>query len=142
MATAEAAKGEGRVTVFTMFGPVFGYASVFADGRQTAYIGPVTPGVHWRKLWLMADRCCRPTDGEEQKARWIISQATRALTCGSGVVVKLPSTEWQMEAGGWRVDLPSEWSHQDALVTGPLDVLLLTPEQAAVKPTLYPHYAA
>lgn len=141
MATAEAAKGRGRVCVFTMFGPVFGYASKLVDGRQVAYVGPVTPDVHWRKLWLMADRCCRPTESEDQKARWIISQANRALTCGSGVVVKLSDTEWEMEAGGWQVELENDWCHQDALATGPLTVPLLTQEQIEPKPTFYPHYA-
>ncbi|WP_328426072.1 hypothetical protein [Streptomyces sp. NBC_00443] len=141
MATAEAAKGRGRVTVFSMFGPVFGYASSLVDGRRVAYVGPVTPGMHWRKVWLMADRCCRQTEGEDAKARWIISQANRALTCGSGVVVRLPDAEWEMEAGGWQVDFNPDWCHQDSLATGPLSIPLLTPEQIEPKPTFYPHYA-
>ncbi|MFF3912683.1 hypothetical protein ACFYZB_04230 [Streptomyces sp. NPDC001852] len=141
MATAEAAKGQGRVCVFSMFGPVFGYASAFVDGRTIAYVGPVTPGVHWRKLWSMADRCCRDRDSDVDKAMWIVSQANRSFICGSDVVVKLPNEDWEMEAGGWQVDIGT-WCGQNTLVTGALTVSALTAEQTAPKPTFYPQYAA
>ena len=141
MATAEAAKGRGRICVFSMFGPVFGYASRFADGRQVAYVGPVTPGVHWRKVWVMADKCNRETATEVEKAAWIVTQANRSLICGSDVVVKLADEDWEIEAGGWQVDLGS-WCGQNMLVTGNLTVPALTPEQTEPQPTLYPHYAS
>ncbi|MEV7003894.1 hypothetical protein AB0N62_40485 [Streptomyces sp. NPDC093982] len=141
MATAEAAKGRGRVCVFSMFGPVFGYASTLVDGRQVAYLGPVTPGVHWRKLWLMADRCNRDTTTEAEKARWIVNQANRSLICGSDVVVKLPDADWELEASGWQVDLGS-WCGQNTLITGTLSVPDLTAEQAELKPTRFPQSAA
>ncbi|MFE7273627.1 hypothetical protein [Streptomyces sp. NPDC057623] len=140
MATAEAAKGRGRLCVFTMFGPVFGYASRLVDGRQVAYIGPVNPAVRWRKVWVMADRCNRATATETEKAAWIVTQANRSLICGSDVVVKLPDEDWEMEAGGWQVDLGT-WCGQNTLVTGNLSVPALTPEQIESKPTLYPEYA-
>ncbi|MFF1401762.1 hypothetical protein [Streptomyces sp. NPDC058294] len=140
MATAEAAKGRGRVTVFSMFGPVFAYASRLVDGRQLAYVGPLTPGVSWRKLWQIADRCCRERDTEAEKARWIVTQANRSFICGSDVVVKLPGADWEMEAGGRQVDIGT-WSYQNVLVTGNFAVPVLTEEQIAPKPTAYPHYA-
>ncbi len=140
MATAEAAKGRGRITVFSMFGPVFGYASRLVDDEQVAYVGPVTPGMHWRKLWLMADRCNRETAAESEKACWIVTQANRSLICGSDVVVKLSDADWEMEAGGWQVQL-EPWCGQNALVTGNMSVPSLTPEQIVLKPTLYPHHA-
>lgn len=140
MTTALATTGHGRVTVFSMFGPVFGYASRLEDGRQVAYVGPVTPGVHWRKLWLIADRCCRATETEKSKAAWIVSQANRSFICGSDVVVKLPDEKWEMEAGGWQVELDATWCGQDALVTGHFSVPVLTVEQTGLKPTFFPHY--
>ncbi|MBT2418369.1 hypothetical protein J7F01_41040 [Streptomyces sp. ISL-22] len=140
MATAEAAKGRGRVTVFSMFGPVFGYASAFVDGRTVAYVGPVTPCVHWRRLWVMADRCNRETATEAEKATWIVSQANRSLICGSDVVVKLSAGDWEVEAGGWQVDLGT-WCGQNVLVTGTLSVPALSAEQMAPKPTRFPQYA-
>ena len=140
MATAEAAKGQGRVCVFSMFGPVFGYASRLVDGRQVAYVGPLTPDVPWRKLWSMADRCCRVRDAETDKAQWIVTQANRAFITGADVVVKLPDAEWAMEAGGWQVDLGT-WCNQNVLVTGGMSVPVLTAEQIAPKRTFYPQYA-
>lgn len=141
MATAEAAKGRGRVCVFSMFGPVFGYASRLVDGRQVAYVGPLTEGVHWRKLWSMADKCCRERDSEVDKAMWIVSQVNRSFISGADVVVKLSDTDWMMEAGGWQVDIGSTWCGQDVLVTGMFSVPALAAEQTAVQPTFYPQYA-
>lgn len=140
MATAETAKGQGRITVFSMFGPVFGYASRLTDGQQVAYVGPLTPGVHWRKLWQMADRCNRDTATEAEKAAWIVTQANRAFICGSDVVVKLADDTWEMEEGGWQVEMGT-WCGQNVLVTGNLSVPALTAEQTASKPTFYPQYA-
>lgn len=141
MATAEGAKGRGRVTVFSMFGPVFGYASTLADDQQVAYVGPLTPGVNWRQLWKMAERCHSDGASETRKAQWIVSQASRAFICGSDVVVKLSDEDWEMESGGWLVDLGGSWSNQDVLVTGHLMVTSLTAEQIAPKLTYYPQYA-
>ncbi|QDN57407.1 hypothetical protein [Streptomyces sp. S1D4-20] len=139
--TTASTAGQGRITIFSMFGPVFGYASRLEDGKQVAYIGPVTPGVDWRKLWQIAERCNRATAAEPERAAWIISQANRSLISGSDVVVKLPDDKWEMDTGGWRVPIDT-WCWQDALVTGSFSVPALTAEQIAVKPTLYPHYAS
>jgi hypothetical protein len=136
-----AVEGQGRITVFSVFGPVFAYVSRLEHGQQIAYIGPVTPGVHWRKLWQMADRCCRPTEPESAKAAWIISQANRSLICGSDLVARLPDEKWEMEEGGWRVDVGT-WCNQNALVTGHLRVPSLTGDQVSPKPTCWPRYAA
>ncbi|WP_435270966.1 hypothetical protein [Streptomyces sp. 1222.5] len=138
MATAEGIKGRGRITVFSMFGPVFGYASRFADGQQVAYIGPLTPGINWGKLWQMADRCCRPQDSRPQ---WIITQANRSFISGSDVVVRLSDADWEMEPGGRLVELGGSYANQDVLVTGNLTVPDLTAEQIAPKFTYYPQYA-
>ncbi|MFJ5026507.1 hypothetical protein ACIQB5_00160 [Streptomyces sp. NPDC088560] len=141
MATAEGTKGRGRVTVFSLFGPVFGYATTLVDDQQLAYVGPLTPGVGWRLLWRMAERCHNDGATETRKAEWIVSQASRAFICGSGVVVKLSDADWEMEAGGWSVELSGSWCNQDVLVTGNLTVPVLTDEQTAPKPTCYPQYA-
>ncbi|MCX4799661.1 hypothetical protein OG497_38040 [Streptomyces sp. NBC_01242] len=141
MATISAFAHQGRVTVFSMFGPVFGYTSRLVGDKQIAYVGPLTPGVHWRKLWNIADQCCRESEKEAQKAAWIISQANRAFICGSDVVAKFSDTKWVVEEGGWKVDLGGTWCGQDVLVTGMFSVPALTAEDVAVKPTFYPHYA-
>ncbi|MFC9930149.1 hypothetical protein [Streptomyces sp. NPDC127190] len=140
MATAEGAKGWGRVTVFSLFGPVFGYSSVLVDDRQVAYVGPLTPGVGWRVLWRMAGRCHGDGVSETRKAEWIVSQASRAFICGSGVVVKLADADWVMEPGGWVVELGGSWCNQDVLVTGDLAVPELSGEQVAARRTWYPQY--
>lgn len=141
MATAEGTTGQGRVTAFSVFGPVFGYASRMEDGRQVAYIGPLTPGVSWRQLWKFATECNVPAAGDVRKAEWIVTQASRAFICGSDVVVKLPDASWEMKPGGRRVDLPGPWANQDVLVTGNLAVPDLSDEQLAPKPSYYPRSA-
>jgi hypothetical protein len=139
MATAEGTKGRGRITVFSMFGPVFGYASTLVDGQQLAYVGPLTPGFDWRRLWQIAEKCCRQQDN---RAMWIITQANRAFITGADVVVKLTEADWEMEPGGRTVELGASWCNQDVLVTGNLTVPDLTAEQTATKFTYWPHYAA
>ncbi|MGW1049488.1 hypothetical protein ACWD4N_03660 [Streptomyces sp. NPDC002586] len=129
------------MTVFSMFGPVFGYATTLVDDQQLAFVGPLTPGVGWRLLWTMAERCHNGGVTEIRKAEWIVSQASRAFICGSGVVTKLSDADWVMEAGGWLVELGGSWCNQDVLVTGNLTVPALTAEQIAAKHTQYPQYA-
>lgn len=138
MVVVEASSGRGRVTVFSLFGPVFGFASRLEGNRQVAYVGPLTPGVHWRKLWTIAGRCGR---SDAQAPGWIVSQANRAFICGSDVVVKLGDAKWGVEEGGRRVDLGRTWCGQDVLVTGVFCVPELSARDVAVKPTYYPHYA-
>lgn len=138
--TTIAAAGQGRITVFSMFGPVFAYTSRLEGDQQVAYIGPVTPGVHWRKLWTMADRCCRPTEPEKAKAQWIVSQANRSLICGSDLVARLSGQKWELAAGGWSAELGT-WCNQNQLVTGEFRIPSLTAAQAALRPTCWPHYA-
>ncbi|MFI5800134.1 hypothetical protein [Streptomyces sp. NPDC051677] len=141
MATAEGTKGRGRVTVFSLFGSVFGYASTIVDDQQVAYIGPLTPGIDWRKLWQLAEWNHNGGASESRKAQWIVSQASRAFICGSDVVVKLFNADWEMDPGGWVVELGGSWSNQDVLVTGNLTVPDLTAEQIAPKHTYYPQCA-
>ncbi len=138
--TAIAASGQGRITVFSMFGPAFAYTSRLENDQQIAYVGPVTPGVHWRKLWAMADRCCRPTEPEQAKAQWIVSQANRSLICGSDLVARLFDEKWELEAGGWASELGT-WCNQNRLVTGEFHIPSLAAEQTTPKPTFWPHYA-
>jgi hypothetical protein len=139
--TVSAATGQGRITVFSMFGPAFAYVTRLVGGQQIAYVGPVTPGVHWRKVRQMAARCSRATADDQEKARWIITQANRALICGSDVIVKLSDEKWEMGDVGWRVDVGS-WCNQNVLVVGDMNVPSLTADQVASQPTLWPHYAA
>ncbi|MFE0187702.1 hypothetical protein [Streptomyces sp. NPDC058989] len=132
-------KGTGRVTAFSMFGPVFGYASKLVNGCQTAYVGPLTPGVRWPKLWQVAERCCRLTAQDREKAQWIITQATRAFVMGSDVIAKLPHAAWEVGPGERRVDV-IEWSNHHVLIVGNMAVPSLTPEHVSMKHTYYPHY--
>ncbi|WP_043265738.1 hypothetical protein [Streptomyces sp. CT34] len=136
-------KGTGRVTAFSMFGPVFGYASSLVDEQQIAYVGPVTPGVQWSKLWQMAARCCRGSAQEREHAQWIVTQATRAFVMRADLVAQLPDADWYMdrytEGGGCRIDVGG-WSNHDALITGNMTVPDLTPEQVSMKHTYYPGY--
>nr|WP_145485769.1 MULTISPECIES: hypothetical protein [Streptomyces] len=129
------------MTVFSLFGPVFGYATTLVEDRQFAYVGPLPPGVGWRLLWRMAERCHNDGAAEARKAEWIVSQASRASTCGSGVVVKLSDTDWAMEPGGWAVRLDGSWCNQDVLVTGDLTVPVLAAEQIATRHSRFPQYA-
>ncbi|MEU6406033.1 hypothetical protein [Streptomyces sp. NPDC046985] len=141
MAPAEGPKGRGRVTVFSMFGPVFGYATTLVDDHQVAYVGPLTPGIEWRLLWRMAEKCCKPRDAQHEHAKWIITQANRSFITGSDVVTKLSDADWEMEPSGRRVELDGSWSNQDVLVTGDLAVPTLATAQTARKFTYWPHYA-
>ncbi|MFF5973757.1 hypothetical protein ACFY7C_19730 [Streptomyces sp. NPDC012769] len=123
-----------------MFGPVFGYASEFVEGRQVAYVGSLTPGVPWQKLWKMAVTCNRDRVPEWDLARWIVTQATRALICGSDVVMKLEEADWEIKDGGREAELGSTWCGHDLLITGDMVVPDLSAEQVARKPTAFPHY--
>ncbi|MFY4719335.1 hypothetical protein [Streptomyces sp. LaBMicrA B280] len=129
------------MTVFSLFGPVFGYATTLVEDRQFAYVGPLTPGVGWHLLWRMAERCHNDGATEARKAEWIVSQASRAFICGSGVVVKLSDADWVMEPGGWAVELGGSWCNQDVLVTGDLTVPVLAAGQVAVRRGHFPQYA-
>lgn len=139
--TTEGVKGRGRVTVFSLFGPVFGYATTLVEDRQLAYVGPLTPGIGWRLLWRMAERCHTDGAAEARKAEWIVSQASRAFICGSGVVVKLSDADWVMAPGGWTVELGGSWCNQDVLVTGDLTVPALAAGQLAARHSHFPLYA-
>ncbi|WP_128436769.1 hypothetical protein [Streptomyces cyaneus] len=78
-----------------MCGPVFGYASTIVDDQQIAYVGPLTPGANWRRLWQMAERCHTDGASKSRKAQWIVSQASRTFICGSEMAPKftyLPAT--------------------------------------------------
>ncbi|KIZ14448.1 hypothetical protein [Streptomyces natalensis] len=132
-------KGKGRVTAFSVFGPVFGYTSELVDDQQIAYVGPLTPGVQWPKLWQMAARCCRDSAQDREKAQWITTQATRAFIMHADLVTKLPDADWHIDGGGHRIDVCG-WSNHDALITGNMAVPDLTPEQVSMKYTYYPHY--
>lgn len=138
MVTSEAT-GHGRITVFSVFGPAFAYATRTVEGRQIAFIGPVTPGVGWRKLWQMATQCGSPRGTEQERARWIITQANRALICGD-VVVNLSDSKWEMSGGG-RVTDVENWCGSNVLVTGDMHVPDLTAEQTARQFTYWPEYA-
>ncbi|MFD4136646.1 hypothetical protein [Streptomyces goshikiensis] len=132
--------GSGRVTVFAMFGVVFGYATHHLDERRigdVAIIGPLSPGVEWPRLWQMARNCGRSTAGETELAQWVLAQATRACVCGSDRIAQLPEQGWKLEPGGKRVRFDSTYANRDQLWTGNLAVEGLTPDQVAERPTLY-----
>ncbi|MFC9293116.1 hypothetical protein ACFTWH_01365 [Streptomyces sp. NPDC057011] len=121
-----------------MFGVVFGYATHSLDQRrlgEVALVGPLTPGVEWRRLWEMARSMCRPTEGEAEHARWIMAQANRAFICGSDVIVRLPQAVWKV-GGGRRVGLGG-YCNRDQLWTGNMTVEDVSPEQVAERPSRY-----
>lgn len=133
MRVDESLRGRSRVTVFGMFGTVFGYATHSLDDRnlgEVAVVGPLTPGVEWGRLWQMARNMCREGDGEHEHAKWIITQASRSFICGSDVIVKFRRGAWQLEPGGKRAELDG-YCNRDHLWTGNLAVDEVTPDQVA-----------
>lgn len=134
-----ALEGQGRVVAFTMFGPVFGYASESGGDLQTAYVGPLTPGVPWVRLWRLATRCCREPAQDRERAQWIITQSTRAVITQADVVAQLAHAPWRMAAGGRRMSV-GHWANHEVLITGNMSVPDLAPGQVSSRPTRYPHY--
>jgi hypothetical protein len=138
--TATVVTGQGRITVFSMFGPTFAYVSQIVEGERVAYIGPVTPGVQWRKLRQMAAQCSRINATAQEKARWVVLQAHRALVCGD-VIVKLSDEKWEMTNRAQMIDV-GNWCGHSALVLGDMYVPSLAADQVASRPTRWPNYAA
>ncbi|MFI1866662.1 hypothetical protein [Streptomyces jumonjinensis] len=140
MASDEGLTGSSRVTVFAMFGVVFGYATHHRDERRigdVAIVGPLTPGVEWGRLWQMARSCGRPTAGETELAQWVLTQATRAFVCGSDRIARFQEQGWKLEPGGKRVRFDATYANRDQLWTGNMTVEGLTPDQVAQRPTIY-----
>ncbi|MGW2842804.1 hypothetical protein ACWCWD_34080 [Streptomyces sp. NPDC001493] len=140
MASGEGLTGSSRVTVFALFGVVVGYATHHLDTRligDVAVLGPLTPGTEWRHLWRMARNCGRPTADEKELAQWLLTQATRALVCGSDRIAQFPERGWKLEPGGMCVRFDAPYANRDQLWTGNLTVEGLAPEQVAERPTLY-----
>lgn len=132
--------GRGRVTVFAMFGTVFGYANHHLDERRigdVAVIGPLTPGVEWPRLWQMARTCGRPAAKDTELAQWILIQATRAFVCGSDRIAHFHEQGWKLEAGGKRASFDTTYASRDQLWTGNLTVDGLSPGQVAERPSRY-----
>lgn len=137
----EGLAGRSRVTVFAMFGVVFGYATHHLDERRigdVAVIGPLTPGVEWPRLWKMARACGKTAAKDPELAQWILIQATRSFVCGSDRIAQFHRQSWKLEPGGKRVSFDATYAHRDHLWTGNMTVDGLTPEHVAEQPTLYP----
>ncbi|MEU9003441.1 hypothetical protein [Streptomyces sp. NPDC048551] len=138
MAVVEPLAGQSRVTVFRMFGTVYGYATHSLDSRnigEVAIVGPLTPGVEWGRLWDTARKMCRETEGPADHARWIMAQASRSFACGSDVVVKLSTGTWKVTQGR-RAEL-NGYCYRDHLWTGNLTVEEVTPDQVAAYEPIY-----
>ncbi|MFG2616165.1 hypothetical protein ACGFXC_00935 [Streptomyces sp. NPDC048507] len=136
----EGLTGRSRVTVFAMFGTVFGYATHHLDDRrigEVAVIGPLSPGVEWPRLWQMARTCGRPAAKDAELAQWILIQATRSFVCGSDRIAQFQDQVWRLEPGGKRVGFDSPYAHRDHLWTGNLTVDSLSPDQVAARPSLH-----
>ncbi|MGQ4488900.1 hypothetical protein ACN6LM_006487 [Streptomyces sp. SAS_281] len=141
MASGGALTGSSRVTVYVMFGVVFGYATHHHDERRLgdiAVVGPLTPGVEWGRLWQMARHCGRPTAGETELAQWVLTQATRAFVCGSGRIAHFNERGWRLEPGGKCVRFESTYANRDQLWTGNMTIDGLGPDQVSERHTLYP----
>lgn len=136
----EGLAGRSRVTVFAMFGAVFGYATHHLDERRigdVGIVGPLTPGVEWPRLWDMARKCGRPAAKDSELAQWILIQATRSFVCGSGQIAQFDAQGWKLEPGGKRVAFESTYANRDHLWTGNLTVEGLTPDQVAPYEPIY-----
>ncbi|MFJ1926458.1 MULTISPECIES: hypothetical protein [unclassified Streptomyces] len=136
----EGLTGRGRVTVFAMFGTVFGYATHHLDERRigdVAVIGPVTPGAEWPRLWQMARSCGRPAARDTELAQWILIQATRAFVCGSDRIAQFHDQGWKLEPGGKRASFEVVYANRDHLWTGNLTVDGLSPAQVAERSSFY-----
>ncbi|MFE5537910.1 hypothetical protein [Streptomyces sp. NPDC056492] len=132
--------GRSRVTVFAMFGMVFGYATHHLDERRigdVAVIGPLTPGVEWPRLWQTARSCGRPAAKDTELAQWILIQATRAFVCGSDRIAQFHDQGWKLVPGGKHVSFEATYANRDHLWTGNLTVDGLSPAQVAERPSLY-----
>ncbi|THA66116.1 hypothetical protein E6P78_17335 [Streptomyces sp. A0958] len=136
----ESLTGRSRVTVFAMFGTVFGSATHHLDERRigdVAVIGPLTPAVEWPRLWQMARSCGRPAAKDTELAQWILNQATRAFVCGSDRIAQFHDRGWKLKAGGKRVRFKTTYANRDHLWTGNLAVDDLSPDQVAERPSRY-----
>ncbi|AZK95302.1 MULTISPECIES: hypothetical protein [Streptomyces] len=140
MTSDEVLTGTSRVTVFALFGVVFGYATHHLDARrigEVAVIGPLTSGVDWKHLWQMARDCGRPTAGDAELAQWVLTQATRAFVCGSDRIAQFDANGWRLEPGGMRVRFESTYANRDQLWLGNLTVDGLAEDQVSWRPTIY-----
>lgn len=136
----EGLTGSSRVTVFAMFGSVFGYATHHLDERrigEVAVIGPLTPGVEWPRLWQMARTCGRPAAKDIELAQWILIQATRAFVCGSDRIAQFHDQGWKLKPGGKRVSFEATYGSRDHLWTGNLTVDGLSSDQVAEYTPIY-----
>nr|WP_202453439.1 hypothetical protein [Streptomyces sp. SID4913] len=133
--------GSSRVTVYVIFGVVFGYATHHLDERRlgdVAVVGPLTPGVEWGRLWQMARHCERPTAGETELAQWVLTQATRAFVCGSDRIAHFQERRWKLEPVGKCVRFNSTYANRDQLWTGNMTIDGLAPDLISERHTLYP----
>ncbi|WP_030706539.1 hypothetical protein [Streptomyces sp. NRRL F-2580] len=136
----EGLTGRSRVTVFVLFGTVFGYATHHLDQRkigEVAIIGPLSPGADWLRLWQMAANMCKEGATRETMGQWILAQATRAFVVGSDRIAKLEDQDWKLEPGGRKVSFGTTYAHRDEVWTGNMTVEGLTPEQVAEQPSIY-----
>ncbi|MFJ8230634.1 hypothetical protein ACIQ9E_11860 [Streptomyces sp. NPDC094448] len=132
--------GSGRVTVFHMFGVVFGYATHHLDDRRLGdigVVGPLTPGVGWRLLWQMAEDMNAVDASRDKLGRWILVQATRAFVCGSGRIAHCEDQGWRLEQGGHRVRFADAYCNRYGLWTGDLTVSGMAVDQVAMRPATY-----
>lgn len=133
--------GSSRVTVYAIFGVVFGYATHHLDERRledVAVVGPLTPGVEWGRLWQMARHCERPTAGETELAQWVLTQATRAFVCGSDRIAHFQEHRWKLEPVGKCVRFNTTYANRDQLWTGNMTIDGLAPDLISERHTLYP----
>ncbi|MER5727804.1 hypothetical protein ABT084_05510 [Streptomyces sp. NPDC002138] len=136
----EGLTGRGRVTVFALFGTVFGYTSHHLDERrigEVAIVGPLSPGADWFRLWQMAAEMCKDGTPRVGLAQWILTQATRAFVVGSDRIAQFEAQSWKLESGGRRVGFGVTYANHDELWTGNMTVEGLTPEQVAERPSIY-----
>ncbi|QDY77466.1 hypothetical protein [Streptomyces qinzhouensis] len=123
-----------------MFGVVFGYATHHLDNRRLGdigVVGPLTPGIGWRRLWQMAEAMNTDESPRDKLGRWILVQATRAFVCGSGRIAHFEDQDWQLEQNGYRVRFTDAYCNRYGLWTGDLTVTGMAAEQMAMRPAVY-----
>jgi hypothetical protein len=110
-----------RLTVFPLEEFLVAYTSQSSDGRRlgdVALLGVVEPedasGDH---LWRLAASMYADWPSEQEQARWLLTQCTRARVCRAPSYRDLPHAAWTGEFNR-TVRLDETFAHHDVLRTG------------------------
>ncbi|AWK08798.1 hypothetical protein DDQ41_07545 [Streptomyces spongiicola] len=118
-----------RVTLFPLEGLTVAYTTRSGDARGLGDIAIVAvtapdmnPAAAGAALWLLARTSWAGTPGEQQQARWILTQAVRARIVRAHDHQDLPDAKWTADLDRpFRLD--ALFANHETLLTGRLTVL-------------------